>query len=82
MYSRNNRLGGKGSTTVMMHVPKLRPELPELATAAAVGTHDAATSSQTFTMSSNLAPEPDNKQPCATGPQPLALSLEQSLRSS
>ena len=51
MYSRNNR-HGKGSTTIMMHVPKLRPEqrteVPELAAAAAIGTLDAATSSKRF----------------------------------
>ena len=36
----------------MVHVPKVRPEqrteVPELAAAAAVGSHDAATSSQSF----------------------------------
>ena len=37
------------NTRIMVHVPKLRPEqrteVPELAAAAAVGAHDAATSS-------------------------------------
>ena len=36
----------------MVHVPKLRPEqgteVPELAAAVGVGSHDAATSSQSF----------------------------------
>ena len=42
-----------------MHVPQLRPEqrtdVPELAAAAAVGTHDAATSSQRFHVPSETA---------------------------
>ena len=46
---------GRGSTTAMMHVPKLRreqrTEVPELAAAATDGTRDTATSSQTFSMS-------------------------------
>ena len=43
----------------MMHVPKLRSEqrteVPEHAAAAAVGTHDAATSSQRFHVPSETA---------------------------
>ena len=46
------------STTVMMHVPNLRPdqrtEVPELAAAATVGTQDAATSSQRFHVPSRI----------------------------
>ena len=53
------------STSVMVHIPKLRAEqrteVPELAAAATVGIQDAATPSQISTMSSNLVPEPSVK---------------------
>ena len=74
----------KESTTVMMHVPKLRLEqrtkVPGLAAAATVGTQDAATSSQRFIMPSNLVPDPGDRHPCAFDlKQPCAWSEKSKL---